>query len=97
MNWFFLESFRKSWNWVLRVKKIGELIYEEFLNKNGDGTHHIAFTVEDLDAETAGLAEKGVPVVLSGKLSTGHQFRYFDTGKVGGTIIELIEPPRKRD
>jgi catechol 2,3-dioxygenase-like lactoylglutathione lyase family enzyme len=75
----------------------GGLIYEEFLNNKGEGAHHIAFTVENLTEETAGLTSKGVPIVLAGKLASGHHFHYFDTGMVGGTIIELIEPPHKSD
>ncbi len=69
----------------------GEPIYKEFLNSKGEGFHHIAFNVDDLDEETARLVEKGVPVITRVKFPNGGGFAYFDTGKVGNVIIELIK------
>ena len=73
----------------------GEPIYKEFLNSKGEGAHHMAFTVDDLDEETAKLVEKGIPVITRVKLSTGGGFAYFDTGKVGSLITELIQQTRQ--
>jgi len=68
----------------------GESIYKEFLDKKGEGVHHIAFTVDDLDAETAKMAERGFKVVQTGQTARG-KFAYFDTDKVGGVVTELIQ------
>ena len=65
----------------------GDSIYRDFLNKNGEGIHHIAFMVDDLDAETAKLVAKGIPVVTSVKRPTGRGFAYFD---FGDCLIELV-------
>ncbi len=73
----------------------GEPIYKEFLNSKGEGAHHIAFTVDDLDEETAKLVEKGIIIITRAKLSIGVGFAYFDTGKVGNLITELIQQPRQ--
>ncbi len=67
----------------------GDAIYRDFLNKNGEGIHHIAFMVDDLDAETAKLVARGIPVITSVKRPTGRGFAYFD---FGDCLIELVGP-----
>ena len=67
----------------------GDSIYRDFLNKNGEGIHHIAFMVDDLDAETDKLVARGIPVITSVKRSTGRGFAYFD---FGDCLIELVGP-----
>ena len=67
----------------------GDSIYRDFLNKHGEGIHHIAFRVDDLDAETDKLVARGIPVITSVKRSTGRGFAYFD---FGDCLIELVGP-----
>ena len=69
----------------------GEPIYKEFLNSQGEGVHHIAFTVDDLDEEAAKLVGKGVSVITRAELPNDTGFAYFDTRKIGNVIIELIQ------
>ena len=69
----------------------GEPIYKEFLKNQGEGTHHIAFNVDDLDKETAKLAEKGISVITRVNLASGAAFAYFDIRKIGNVLIELIQ------
>ena len=69
----------------------GEPIYKEFLKSKGEGVHHIAYIVDDLDEETATLARKGIPCITRVNLKTGTSFAYFDIRKVGNVIIELIQ------
>ena len=69
----------------------GGAIYKEFLNSQGEGVHHIAFTVDDLKEETAKLVGKGVKVITKVKFSTGAGFVYFDTRQFGNVIIELVQ------
>ena len=70
----------------------GESIYKEFLKSNGEGLHHIAYIVDDLERETAKLVEKGIPVFTRVyRDSTGGGFAYFDIRKVSNVIIELIQ------
>ena len=68
----------------------GESIYKEFLDKKGEGIHHLAFLVDDLDAEIAKMAEIGFKVLQTGQTARG-KFAYFDTDKVGGVVTELIQ------
>ena len=69
----------------------GGAIYKESLDKRGEGVNDFSFIVDDLDKETAKLAEKGVEVILSGKPKTGGAFAYFDTRKVGDMMMKLIQ------
>jgi catechol 2,3-dioxygenase-like lactoylglutathione lyase family enzyme len=69
----------------------GEAIHKEFLDSRGEGIIDIAFTVEDLDKETAKLIDKGVSVILSGKPEAGNAFAHFDIRKHGNIILRLIQ------
>ena len=67
----------------------GDSIYRDFLNRNGEGIHHIAFMVDDIDAETVKLVARDIPVITSVKRPNGRGFAYFD---FGDCLIELIGP-----
>jgi methylmalonyl-CoA/ethylmalonyl-CoA epimerase len=68
----------------------GETVHAESLEKRGEGIDNLAFTVDDLEAETAKLVERGVDVVLSARAESGYAFACFDTREVGNTMIKLI-------
>jgi len=72
----------------------GHTVHKEFLESVGEGIGHIAYTVDDLEAETAKLVEKGFPVILS-IIPQGQKQRsavYIDTrSKFSNLIIELIQ------
>lgn len=68
----------------------GETPVKEFLEKKGEGIHHIGFFVDDLDQETAKMAEKGFTITQSGETPTV-RWAYFGTDKVGGVVIELMQ------
>jgi methylmalonyl-CoA/ethylmalonyl-CoA epimerase len=70
----------------------GESPHKEFLDSKGEGIHHIAFgldDVDDFDKEIAKLTEQGVGILLSGKWQGGGS-AYLDPG-VGGIIFELMQ------
>lgn len=72
----------------------GETVHKELLEKTGEGIGHIAYTVDDLEEETAKLVEKGFPVILS-IIRSGQTRRsavYIDTRRsFSNLIIELIQ------
>ncbi len=68
----------------------GETPVKEFLEKKGEGIQHIGFTVDDLDKETAKMAEKGFRVTQSGKTPDA-KWAYYETDAIGGVVIELIQ------
>lgn len=66
----------------------------KFLNTRGPGLHHIAFRVDDLDAECVRLSAEGAlltPKPQSGRGGTRVVFLHPKWGQ--GTLIELIEHP----
>jgi hypothetical protein len=73
----------------------GETVYTEFLEKHGEGLHHLAYGVEDFDAEVEEMKKRGFKVVQTGAMASS-RWAYFDTDKVGGMLIELCETPKKK-
>jgi len=68
----------------------GKTIYGEFLEKWGDGIHHLGFDVNNLDERVAAFRELGIGVLMSGE-RVGGKFAYMDTEEPVGIIIELIQ------
>jgi len=67
-------------------------IYRETLYRRGEGIMDITFTVDDLEKEKAGLLQKGVPLIFSGKPRSGSAFACFDTREDGGDVmIKLLQ------
>ncbi len=68
-------------------------IYDEFLERHGEGFHHIAFAVEDMDAAVVMMQERGVQVSQDGawgRKDVEGRFAYLDTESHGGLTIELL-------
>jgi methylmalonyl-CoA/ethylmalonyl-CoA epimerase len=68
----------------------GEGLHKEFLNKKGEGLHHLGFLVTNLDEKIEALGTLGVKVLMSGE-RVGARFAYLDTEALLGTVFELIE------
>jgi methylmalonyl-CoA epimerase len=69
----------------------GQNIISEFLERHGEGLHHLAFEVKDLETETTKLAEAGMKPFLNFTGPSGNKIGFFDPGSLGGTVIELIQ------
>ena len=67
----------------------GENVYTEFLARKGEGIHHLAYQVEDMDAMKARFAHMGIDPVFSRDMGV-MEFAYFDTSEVGGLMIEFL-------
>ncbi len=72
---------------------VGPSVYEEYLEAHGEGFHHIALNVHDIDAAIAQMKERGASVTQSGgwdfPTSKG-RFAYIDTERFGGVTTELL-------
>jgi methylmalonyl-CoA/ethylmalonyl-CoA epimerase len=68
----------------------------KFLAKRGPGVHHIAFRVDDLDAELRRLKSKGVRLIdETPRLGAeGKRIAFLHPKETGGVLIELCEAPR---
>ncbi len=72
----------------------GETVHKEILESTGEGIGHVAYTVDDLEEETAKLVERGFPVILSIRPAgqTKRSAVYIDTrSKFSNLIIELMQ------
>ncbi|MES2154955.1 MAG: methylmalonyl-CoA epimerase [bacterium] len=65
----------------------------KFLAKRGVGVHHIAFRVDDLDAELARLAARGVKLIdkTPRRGAEGKRIAFIHPSETGGVLIELCQ------
>jgi hypothetical protein len=66
----------------------GRSIYDEHLERKGEGLHHVKLYYADCQAALARYRGQGIEVVQSGKYDED-EFYYLDTEKVFGAVIEL--------
>jgi len=69
----------------------GTGLQQKFLDEHGEGIQHFAFTVKDLDRETELMVKDGYKVLFEVGAKGGVRGAYFDAGKVGDILIELIQ------
>jgi len=65
----------------------------KFLEKKGEGTHHLAYEVDDLEAALAGLKEQGVRLIDETPRMGAHNTRiaFVHPKASGGVLTELCE------
>ena len=78
----------------------GYSIYDEHLERRGEGLHHIKLFYADCRKAVADFTGRGYPVIQSGRLDDDEHY-YLDTEKDYGYIIELgnagrIRPAERR-
>lgn len=66
----------------------GRSIYDDFLEKKGEGLHHVKLYYRDCAAALAQFARKGIAVIQSGKYETD-EFYYLDTEELLGYVVEV--------
>lgn len=66
----------------------------KFLDKNGPGMQQLAYTVEDIDAASATLRERGVRLLYpEPKRGTANsRINFIHPKDAGGVLVELVEP-----
>ncbi len=82
-----------TYEWIEPLQ--GPSVYYEALKSHGEGFHHFAFNVEDMDQAIAFFKDHGFAVSQSGswgekgKPGSG-RFAYIDTDGIGGVTVELL-------
>jgi len=68
----------------------------KFLDKRGEGVHHLSFEVDDIEAEMARLMNEGFELVDQKPRTGAHEYRvaFLHPRSTNGVLIELSE--RKR-
>ncbi len=81
------------YEWIQSLR--GPDVYIDHMKVHGEGFHHLAFGVDDMDKDLVWWTEKGHPESMSGgwgvegKPGSG-RFAYVDTQALGGTGVELL-------
>lgn len=71
----------------------GLTIHKEFLDKKGEGLHHILFKVHNIKKSIEAFSAKGVEVLQQDRFVGGGGLAYLASDKIGGVIMEVIEYP----
>ena len=77
----------------------GPNIYEDWLERRGEGLHHLGIMVDSIATEVEGKQDAGYQILQAGfghGLDGDGGFAYIDTEPELGVIIELIEAPARR-
>jgi methylmalonyl-CoA/ethylmalonyl-CoA epimerase len=77
----------------------GPSVYDEWLERRGEGLHHMAVYVEDADEAVASLAGAGYAVLQEGRgfgAEGDGAFVYFDTEHDLGYLLEVVQVPKTR-
>jgi len=75
------------------VSPRGNAGLDRFLEKRGDGLHHLALRVQDIDEVLRRLDARGVPLIdkISRRGARGHKVAFLHPKAFGGTLLELVE------
>lgn len=78
---------------VQTLEADGDGVVQRFLDRRGPGLHHIAFSVDSLDAALEDLQARGVPLIdreaRSGGMGT--RIAFLHPSATGGVLVELVE------
>jgi catechol 2,3-dioxygenase-like lactoylglutathione lyase family enzyme len=71
----------------------GRSIWADFLQKSGEGLHHMAFTVSDWDNKLSYLKNSGATLLAGASVEQfdGKRWAYLDMKTVGSLVIEIME------
>jgi methylmalonyl-CoA/ethylmalonyl-CoA epimerase len=64
--------------------------WQEHLDRHGEGVHHIAFQVSDMERRLADLQSAGMATIQRGDF-TGGRYAYVDSAPLLGVELELLE------
>jgi methylmalonyl-CoA/ethylmalonyl-CoA epimerase len=68
----------------------------KFLDRNGPGVQQVAYTVDDLDAVSATLRERGMRLLYDRprRGTSDSRVNFVHPKDAGGVLVELVEPAR---
>ena len=82
-----------AYEWCIPTKPPN--VYEDHINKHGEGIQHLAFTVDDMDEVIQDYESKGYQVSMAGTWGEKNKhgsgiFTYIDLELAGGVTMELL-------
>jgi len=65
----------------------------KFLEKRGEGLHHIALEVDDINADLKDMESKGVQLIdKEGREGVAGKIAFLHPKSVSGVLVELVQP-----
>ena len=79
--------------YVQTLEAEGDGLVQKFLDRKGPGLHHMAFTVDAIDAALADLAARGVSLIdrEARPGGMGTRIAFLHPSATGGVLVELVE------
>jgi catechol 2,3-dioxygenase-like lactoylglutathione lyase family enzyme len=68
----------------------GPSVWQEWLERNGEGFHHLAFRVQGLQEVVGQLQQEGIRLVQRGEFKGG-RYAYLDAAASLKVLLELLE------
>jgi methylmalonyl-CoA/ethylmalonyl-CoA epimerase len=75
----------------------GTTIQKEFLDRRGEGIHHILFNVRNLDKALETCQQREIEVLQKDRFVGGGGLAYLGTDQPGGIIFEVVQRPPDYD
>jgi len=68
----------------------------KFLDRSGPGVQQVAYTVDDIDAASAALRERGLRLLYDQprRGTAGSRVNFVHPKDAGGVLVEIVEPAR---
>jgi methylmalonyl-CoA/ethylmalonyl-CoA epimerase len=81
-------------SYVQTLEADGDGLVQRFLDRRGPGLHHVAFTVDAIDAALADLEARGVALIdrEARPGGMGTRVAFLHPSATGGVLVELVEP-----
>ena len=64
-----------------------------FIERHGEGVHHMAFTVGNIDAKVESLQALGIPIIDGPRPGLRGRVAFLHPSATHGVLIELVKPP----
>lgn len=67
-----------------------------FIEKRGEGLHHVAFEVDDVDAALKETEEQGIRLIdRTGREGAAGQIGFLHPKSLNGVLVEFVQPRKK--
>jgi methylmalonyl-CoA epimerase len=66
-------------------------VMTKFLEKRGEGIHHICYEVDDINSEVASLKAKGIEIISEPKPGAEGMSVFLHPRGTHGVLVELVE------
>lgn len=76
---------------LIRQHNDAPSIYKTWRDEGREGLHHVCVLVDDMDEARRACATAGAAVIQEGRVPSGGEVIYVDTGGGPGTMVEILQ------